>query len=320
MTALRIDAKPFVILMALVFLSACGQRGPAPTALPAEAQELSCTYILPQTSPGAVTCLNIETGGVVLQTQTTTGAQVTIAIGDAIITFNDTLYAAWDQTAQTIVLGALDGVVVAGINGLTRIIQRGMQITLSLGTAADPMALSPVPLNIPALQAADLDDLPRRIIIPEIVTSPIEETMEASLVDTCPPVEGWTDTYTIRRGDTLSSVAARADVTIDAIRAANCLNNPDVLSPGQTLRIPASADTPATPSFLVEPAMIYSGECATISWVVEDAGLVYFEGEPAAHAESRSACPLRTATYTLLVIFTDGAQIGYTATLNVTEP
>lgn len=316
----RIESKSITILLALICLAACGQRGPAEATLSPQARTFSCAFFLAQTSPDTLNCISINADSVVLQTQATTGTQVTINLDGVTVTFNDTLYVAQDEPERTIILGALDGVVVAGINGLTRILQRAMQITLSVESTADPSALSPVPLNLPALQATDLSDLPRPIILPEIVTPPAEATEEMSLTESCPEVEGWTGTYTIRRGDTLSSVAARAGVTIEAIQTANCLSNPDVLSPGQTLRVPASADTADAASFTVEPDTIRSGECATISWVIENAGLVYFEGEPAAHAESRSACPLRTATYTLLVIFTDGAQVGYTTTLNVTEP
>lgn len=316
----RIEPTLIAILAAMICLTACGQRGSAEVAMLPEAQVFSCAHFLAQTSPGTLNCTGIDANSLVLQTHAVTGTQTTLNLGNVIITFNDTLYLGQDGSVRTIVLGALDGVVVAGMNGLTRILQRGMQITVNTESTIDPSALSSVPLNIPALHTADLSALPRPVILPEIVTPSVEETAELSQVESCPEVEGWTGTYTILRGDTLSNVAARAGVTIDAIQTANCLSNPDVLSPGQTLRVPASADTPDTASFTVEPDTIRSGECATISWVIENAGLVYFEGEPAAHAESRSACPLRTATYTLLVIFTDGAQVGYTTTLNVTEP
>ncbi len=44
--------------------------------------------------------------------------------------------------------------------------------------------------------------------------------------------------YTVRRGDTLSAIAARFGVTVSAIVRYNHLKNPDRVAEGQTLRIP----------------------------------------------------------------------------------
>jgi LysM repeat protein len=47
--------------------------------------------------------------------------------------------------------------------------------------------------------------------------------------------------YTVRRGDTLSAVAARMDTTVAQLRAANGLRG-DLINIGQKLQVPASAD------------------------------------------------------------------------------
>jgi LysM repeat protein len=56
--------------------------------------------------------------------------------------------------------------------------------------------------------------------------------------------------YTVRRGDTLASIAYRYGTTAQAIANANGLANPNYIYPGQRLRIPAggSAAAPAAPA------------------------------------------------------------------------
>ncbi len=53
-------------------------------------------------------------------------------------------------------------------------------------------------------------------------------------------------TYTVQRGDTLRSIARKFNTTVQAILALNAIPNPDIIYPGQVLKIPsASAGAPA---------------------------------------------------------------------------
>jgi LysM repeat protein len=54
--------------------------------------------------------------------------------------------------------------------------------------------------------------------------------------------------YTVKPGDTLSSIATQNKTSIDALSKANNLTDPDKLQVGQKLTIPASAASPAGPS------------------------------------------------------------------------
>jgi LysM repeat protein len=55
--------------------------------------------------------------------------------------------------------------------------------------------------------------------------------------------------YTVRAGDTLSAIGARFGVSYQAIAAANGIENPNLIYPGQRLTIPGRGNTPApTPS------------------------------------------------------------------------
>jgi lipoprotein-anchoring transpeptidase ErfK/SrfK len=54
--------------------------------------------------------------------------------------------------------------------------------------------------------------------------------------------------YTVRRGDTLSSIAFRYGSTVWAISRANGLANPSYIYPGQRLRIPSGGSVAAPPA------------------------------------------------------------------------
>ena len=55
-----------------------------------------------------------------------------------------------------------------------------------------------------------------------------------------------TSQYTVRRGDTLSSIAARQHSTIEAIAQANGIANPDRITEGQLPTIPDPASRSIT--------------------------------------------------------------------------
>lgn len=55
-----------------------------------------------------------------------------------------------------------------------------------------------------------------------------------------------TDTYIVKSGDTLSGIASRFRVSVNAMIAANSIRNPSRLSVGQRLNIPGSAVSPST--------------------------------------------------------------------------
>jgi LysM repeat protein len=62
------------------------------------------------------------------------------------------------------------------------------------------------------------------------------------------------ETYTVQEGDTLSAIAEQFGLTIADLVAANDLADPDLIFPGQVLRIPAATATPTpTPSPAANP-------------------------------------------------------------------
>jgi LysM repeat protein len=71
-------------------------------------------------------------------------------------------------------------------------------------------------------------------------------------------------TYTVQRGDSLRSIARKFNTTVSAILALNSIPNPNVIFPGQVLKIPgASAVAPTTPPTGSSPATPPSGTLTT---------------------------------------------------------
>lgn len=74
----------------------------------------------------------------------------------------------------------------------------------------------------------------------------VKAQLDAKTPAPTPPAQTTADTvYTVKKGDTLSAIAAKYATTYQALAAYNGIGDPDKLAVGQTLRIPA-AKTAAT--------------------------------------------------------------------------
>ena len=54
----------------------------------------------------------------------------------------------------------------------------------------------------------------------------------------CTPRYDWSYTYVVHRGDTLSNIAQRANVSLQTLAQGNCIANPNLIYVGQMLRVP----------------------------------------------------------------------------------
>jgi LysM repeat protein len=73
---------------------------------------------------------------------------------------------------------------------------------------------------------------------PHIVTQAPRVTAAPSATPTpCAAPQGWTE-YSVKRGDSLSTIAARTNTLIDTLITGNCLSNPNALKVGQVLLVP----------------------------------------------------------------------------------
>jgi LysM repeat protein len=94
----------------------------------------------------------------------------------------------------------------------------------------------------------------------------------------CTPRADWTVVYTVVAGDTLASIARRANSTVDALTRGNCLSNPNSISVGQRLRVPQTPAAPPPPTTRPPTATppqtgpIQSGHVEVSSSISGDAG------------------------------------------------
>jgi LysM repeat protein len=89
----------------------------------------------------------------------------------------------------------------------------------------------------------------QRLVIPGpggATPAPTAPPTTAPPTSTPPPSSG--TRYTVQSGDTLSAIARRFGVTVQAIMAANGLTNPNLIFVGQVLIIPGTGGTSPTPT------------------------------------------------------------------------
>ncbi len=105
---------------------------------------------------------------------------------------------------------------------------------------------------------------------------------------TCTPRTDWTIFYSVQPGDTLGDLAKRTGSTTTALAQGNCLDNANVLSVGQNLRVPRQPNpppfTPTIGSLRFTPTVsengtsitVPSGQRITISTTASSANSVSF--------------------------------------------
>jgi LysM repeat protein len=115
---------------------------------------------------------------------------------------------------------------------------------------------------LPTLTATHLPTLSPSLLPSATATSaplpytPLPSPTTSHLMPSCPQPAGWY-VYTVRQGDTLTSLAWRAGITSLALKEANCLSS-SVIWPGQQIYLP--------PAFYASPTPWSCGP--PIGWVV----------------------------------------------------
>jgi LysM repeat protein len=84
----------------------------------------------------------------------------------------------------------------------------------------------------------------QRLVIPSGGTGPTVTPPPPATPGGPTPVPGGETTYTVVRGDTLGAIARRFGTTVQAIASLNGIANPNLIFPGQVLRIPGGGTTP----------------------------------------------------------------------------
>ncbi|MCB9449867.1 MAG: LysM peptidoglycan-binding domain-containing protein [Anaerolineaceae bacterium] len=303
-----------------------------------------------RTGAGGTTCTAAPPAALLLQTPS--DVQATLFFNGASVTLGSTLFLSAAENGE-LTIATLEGTAIVGAFDSIRTVHAGMQVQLPLGTSDGLQVVGPPsepkPLAIAGLERLPLALLERPISlppsIPVIATSPpIGSTLvtavppsvilpPATPITPCLPRQDWTNTYTVQRGDTLFNIATQFDVTLSTLQEANCIENPNIISVGQALRVPFppatdtpvptatpfTTPTPTNPNLRADKSVIEVQTCTSIRWDVDNIRAVYFENEPVTGHDSREVCPVRATTYTLMVIWPGGEQVPYTITIDVTE-
>jgi hypothetical protein len=215
-----------------------------------------------------------------------------------------------------------------------------------------PFSLLPEAVQIPApfvpgpTATVTLPGLPITATLPP-VTIPLPPT---AIPTVCVPRADWVYTYTVQPGDTLFSIAQRFGLSLAQLQTANCIVNANVIAVGQVLRVPFPlpiatntpipaptntsrpllptsttipffpTNTPTNPNFAADQPVINLGDCTTVRWSVQNVSAVYFNGEPTSTTNAIQVCPESSSRYILLVVYPDGTQVSYFASVTVLPP
>ncbi len=338
----KIDPRGWwLVLVCLGLLIACSP--PRPEITPTKA--VCGAFII----DGHFACVSVSPTGYLVQSPTHT--QVTVQIEAAHITIEGTAYL--NRTADELTIATLEGVSVVGANNITRVVQPGAQITLPIATGEMLRAVTApsavYPFDITPIQLDAFTPLERKITIPPPIAPPPDYTPPTATVTLtstavasplsqqapvqptpCVPREDWSGRYTIQRGDTLSIIAQRFNMSVIDLKNGNCITDPNRIRTGQILYWPEAAtlnDTPTPPTgtpttveFRAEQDTLQPGQCTTVTWKIENVKAVYFEDEVTTGRNNRQVCPAATTNYTLLVIYPDGNQQTYNLTISVLVP
>lgn len=280
--------------------------------------------------------------------QSPTDSQVTITLNSVEITLGSTTHiTAIENQAMTI--ATIEGTGVVAAFNATRIVRPGAQVRVPLdGLNASGVPSEPVPFDLASIQRAPLALLDRPVQLPQPIAGPTIPPISSTLMTSTPPPvtlppsasltptacavrSDWTGTYTVQRGDNLSSIARRYGRTVHELQEGNCIPNPDLIRVGQVLQVPGevvngtpttaptnvASSTPTTASFRADQTILAEGQCTTIRWDVDNVSQVYFEDELSTGHDSQEVCPTDTTSYRLTVVNPDGRQVPYTLRIEV---
>lgn len=143
------------------------------------------------------------------------------------------------------------------------------QVTTYNVRSGDTLSLIAAQFGVSIQSIMDANDLPdpmiqvgQELIIPEPEIGPTPaasaEVLETPQALTAPEPE--TSTYVVQEGDSLSEIAGRFNVSLDAIMEANGIANPDSLRQGQTLVIPGRLTSTETPGIGGPPTPTISSQ------------------------------------------------------------
>jgi hypothetical protein len=93
----------------------------------------------------------------------------------------------------------------------------------------------------------------------------------------------------------------------------------EVEPPLMTFEELCAPPSPPTVDLHAEPENVVAGQCSTVYWSVDNAGVVTLDGDGVLPTDTRYVCPQQTETFELRV-FNDSGEYSYEVTVRVTQP
>lgn len=204
-----------------------------------------------RTGIGALPCPEAPPSAMLVQSPS--GTSVTLNLNGATLTLGSTLYITAAQNG-VLTIATIEGTGIVSAFDTTRVIQPGAQVTLPLGGNDGLQVIGPPsepePFDATAIQRAPLSLLERPVTVPAPIapatntpppTATIPVNPQRPTTIACVPRSDWAAAYTVQRGDTLFGIARRFQVSPTDLQQGNCIANPNVILPGQVLRVPFAA-------------------------------------------------------------------------------
>ena len=313
-------------LLLILIISACStQSTPTPTT-----SSVTCgDFIAP--NQDTLFCQHSDSLTLIQVTNS-----IELRFADYTISLRGTLYAYQNNNQQ--LLANLSGSIVVSANQRTQILPIGAQLILDNNSFSEPIPIYQE--NHPNL---DLLTLPNPISFPSPIAPPADFTPifatetpiptptdpNLALTPTvCAPPDDWTTEHIIQRGETLTIIANRYNLTLEELQRKNCIDDPNRIVIGQTLQLPADTDvstptiatgTPSAVAFRVDQTTLSTGDCTILRWDVDNVQQVYLEELPVAEHDQQQVCPIETTSYTLRVVYPNDTESTHSVTLTVTE-
>lgn len=151
-----------------------------------------------------------------------------------------------------------------------------------------------------------MNDLPRAIdstiLIAPVIS--LSTAIPTANQDICTVLATWRGNYSVERGDTLSGIARRFNLTVDELQAGKCLDNGAWIIVGQILSIPStdiSLENSQVTGFRADTYVLTSGMCTILRWDAVNSVSILLDDIPVSQNDSLEVCPEETQTYTLSI-------------------
>lgn len=281
-----------------------------------------------QTRVGGVSCETLPNSAVVIQSPR--GQNVTLNVNGADIIMGSTVRFVAEENGEMRV-STIEGSAVVNALGVKRVVPTGFGVVLPLG-GADGLTVIGEPSPLRTFDPAEMETIPFSLL---------DEEIEISSERACLPPAGWTHTYRVSPGDTLSGIAVRANVSLQELQTANCIENAARILLGQSLAVPSIVPTlvptatptptpsptptptltPVLASITASPQAIYYGNCTTIEWQVYGPENIYvmLNGYRVDPLGRESYCLYEETTFSLIA-YIDNEPVAFASTTVTLQP